>query len=186
MKNYGLEKGKILCAEPFMLDDEFKRSVILLTEFDKNKGAAGFILNKFIHYSLNDILEFGFPPFDAIISDGGPVRRSRLYFVHNKPEIFTNTLSIHHNLYWHGDIEELKTAVLANKISTDNIRFFIGYSGWDYEQLIAEMEAKSWIVCDYKHEYLFHNEKNLWKKVLSEQSGNLKAVSEIDDYEFMN
>jgi putative transcriptional regulator len=186
MNKYGLEKGKILCAEPFMIDSEFKRSVILLTEFDKKKGAAGFIINKLLPYALHEILEFGFPSFEAQISDGGPVQRSRLYFIHNKPQIFTNTIAINHNLYWHGDIDELKTAVLQQKIKPENIRFFIGYTGWDYEQLLDEMEAKSWIVCDYKYEYLFHNEQYLWKKILSDQSGTLQVVSEIDDYEFMN
>ena len=37
--------GTLLISEPFMIDPNFKRSVVLLTEFEIN-GAVGFVLNQ--------------------------------------------------------------------------------------------------------------------------------------------
>ena len=37
--------GKLLISEPFMFDENFKRTVIFLTEHNE-KGSVGFILNK--------------------------------------------------------------------------------------------------------------------------------------------
>ncbi|RYE07089.1 MAG: YqgE/AlgH family protein, partial [Sphingobacteriaceae bacterium] len=36
--------GRLLIAEPFMLDPQFKRSVVLLTEYTTD-GVVGFVLN---------------------------------------------------------------------------------------------------------------------------------------------
>ncbi len=47
--------GRLLISEPFMTDPNFKRSVILLTEY-ADSGAMGFILNHQSDYLLGDVL----------------------------------------------------------------------------------------------------------------------------------
>ena len=59
------KKGRLLIAEPFMDDLYFKRSVVLLTEYNKD-GAFGFMLNKPLDITINDTIE-DFPPFDVPI-----------------------------------------------------------------------------------------------------------------------
>ena len=49
-------KGKLLVAEPSILNDkEFNRSVIYLTEHNKD-GCIGFILNKPTEFILSDLI----------------------------------------------------------------------------------------------------------------------------------
>ena len=49
------QKGRVLIAEPFMLDPYFKRSVVLLTEHSK-QGAVGFILNQPLGIQVQEVL----------------------------------------------------------------------------------------------------------------------------------
>ena len=63
--------GKILISEPFMLDPQFRRSVVLLVEHAE-QGSVGFVLNQETEVTITDIIP-GFPMFDARICIGGPV-----------------------------------------------------------------------------------------------------------------
>ena len=51
-----LQKGQLLIAEPSILGDLFfNRSVILLAEHS-NEGSLGFIMNKPLEYTINDLV----------------------------------------------------------------------------------------------------------------------------------
>ena len=65
------KKGHLLIAEPSILGDvSFNRSVVLLAEHN-DEGSIGFILNKPLDYTINDLL----PEIEASfkIYNGGPV-----------------------------------------------------------------------------------------------------------------
>ena len=61
------QKGRILIAEPFLHGEYFSRSVVLLVAHSE-KGAVGFILNKKIDFSLQEVF-VDFPDFDAQVFD---------------------------------------------------------------------------------------------------------------------
>jgi len=140
------KKGRLLIAEPFMADPYFKRSVVLLTEFNK-EGAFGFILNKQLDLKINDAMA-EFPPFDAPIFMGGPVQPDSLFYIHTQGEFIEGSVKICDNIYWSGNFEQLKQLVKDQQIFPHEIMFFIGYSGWDYEQLMNEINEESWIISD--------------------------------------
>ena len=86
------KKGHLLIAEPSTLGDvSFNRSVVLLAEHN-DEGSIGFILNKPLNYTINDLL----PEIEASfkIYNGGPVEQDNLYFIHNIPEIIPNSIEI--------------------------------------------------------------------------------------------
>ena len=85
-----IKKGHLLIAEPSILGDlSFNRSVILLADHN-TEGSVGFILNKPLDYSVNDLV----PEVDATftIYNGGPVEQDNLYFIHNIPELIPNSV----------------------------------------------------------------------------------------------
>jgi putative transcriptional regulator len=74
---------------------------------DHNKeGSVGFILNKPLKYTINDLV----PDIDANfkIYNGGPVEQDNLYFIHNVPELITNSIEISNGIFWGGDFELTK------------------------------------------------------------------------------
>ena len=76
-------------------------------------------------------------------------------------------MEIGNGLYWGGDIEIIKEMMLLNQINNNNIRFFIGYSGWDANQLEGELESNSWIVTTETDKSILNMPVNdMWKIIL--------------------
>ncbi len=138
------QKGRILIAEPFLSGSYFNRSVVLLAAFSE-KGAVGFILNKKVDISVQDILP-DFPEFDAQVYLGGPVATDSIYFIHKLGDKLPGSIHVLDDLYWGGDFEELKRQIMAGLLHPADIRFFLGYSGWDAGQLERELKDDSWLV----------------------------------------
>ncbi|WP_339611486.1 YqgE/AlgH family protein, partial [uncultured Planktosalinus sp.] len=76
-------KGRLLVAEPTIIGDvSFNRSVVLLAE-ENESGFIGFILNKPLEYTINDLI----PDVNSNITvfNGGPVEQDNMYFMHKIP-----------------------------------------------------------------------------------------------------
>lgn len=158
--------GRLLISEPFMMDPNFKRSVIILTEFSPD-GAMGFILNHQGEYMLGDVLP-DVSYSEMPVYEGGPVAKNTLHFIHCIPEKIEGGIEIAPGLFWGGDFDMVKKLAGNYQLSETEIKFFAGYSGWTALQLEEEITANSWIVSDkFKSETLFSNdEHNLWKDVV--------------------
>ncbi len=145
-------RGRILLSEPLMGDYFFGRSVVLLAEHNE-EGSFGAILNKPVSANFNDVVK-GFPEFDAPMYLGGPVDTENLFYIHTKGDQLGDSLEIINGLYWGGDLEALKEMMLLKAISPEDIRFFIGYSGWTANQLDSELKKNSWIIAKATKEYV--------------------------------
>ena len=172
---------RLLLASPFMLDPHFKRAVILMCEHSREEGSLGYILNKKMGLKLNAILA-DFPDFDADIYYGGPVSTDTLHYIHTLGDLLPNSVKITDGVFWGGDFEELKQLVSMNMINAQDIRFFIGYSGWSAGQLQAEMREHSWLLglVDANFVFKLYN-KNLWKKVLENEGDTFGVISDIPE-----
>jgi putative transcriptional regulator len=137
------KQGIILISEPSLRDFYFRQSIVLLADHNE-EGSFGIIINKPIETRLGDILS-DFPEFDAPVFLGGPVKTDSLFFIHTKDNI-DNSLKIMDGLYWGGDIEMIKGLMDIKMITENDIRFFIGYSGWSPSQLDEEISEKSWVL----------------------------------------
>ena len=121
-----LKKGQLLIADPYIIGDaSFNRSVILLTDHDQ-EGSVGFIINKPLKYSINDLL----PDIKASfkVYNGGPVEQDNLYFIHNVPELIPNSVEISNGIYWGGDFESVTLLINHLNLIKTYIRFFLGYT----------------------------------------------------------
>ena len=170
MINTNLNKGKILIAEPAILNDSsFNRSVILLTEHN-NEGSVGFILNKPSKYTIFDLI----PEInsDHIVYNGGPVSKDNLYFIHSVPELIPNSIQIDHGIFWAGDFKWVKSLLINKTINPEQIRFFLGYTGWSPNQLLSEMKTTSWMIKnnDY-HNILSVSTSTFWRNELIKSGG---------------
>jgi len=181
-----LKKGQLLIAEPSIIGDlSFNRSVILLADHNK-EGSVGFILNKPLKYKLKDLL----PEInsDFKIYNGGPVEQDNLYFIHNIPDLITNSIEISNGIFWGGDFELTKELINTGLIKKKNIRFFLGYTGWDSNQLEAEMEANSWILTKniYENKILNKPSAHFWKERILDLGGEYLIWSNAPENPILN
>ena len=166
-----ISKGQLLIAEPSIIGDiSFNRSVILLADHT-TEGSVGFILNKPLNYTINDLV----PDVDADfkIFNGGPVEQDNLYFIHNVPDLIPNSIEISDGVFWGGDFNLTRKLINSNVITKNNIRFFLGYTGWDANQLENEMQANSWIIAanSYRKKIIEKSSNKFWKEKISELGG---------------
>lgn len=171
-----LKKGRLLIAEPFMSDPNFKRSVVLLTEYTQDE-CLGFIINQPLNIKLNEVLN-DFPPFETSICMGGPVATDNLFFIHTQGDFIEGSQKINEHLWWSGNFEQLKTMINNNEIFPHEIKFFLGYAGWDYLQLKNEIKEGSWIISDSENLSLNDFDNNqLWQKTLEDMGGKYAILS---------
>ena len=158
--------GRLLISEPFLMDPNFQRSVVLLAEHEAD-GTVGFILNHPSALLLRDLIpELENAEFPVYI--GGPVATDTVHFIHRCYDRLNDGEEIGKGIYWGGNFEALKILLANNSIQQDEIRFFIGYSGWGMEQLKNEIKENTWIVSDQFHQDVVfsNNEEELWKEVI--------------------
>lgn len=173
-------KGRILISEPFLLDNFFKRSVVLLAEHNE-EGTFGVIINKPVEAKFNEIVK-DFPDLDAQLYLGGPVQSDGLFFIHTMGEVIPESMEIIEGLYWGGDIETVREMITLNKLDEDNIRFYIGYSGWGPQQLNDELKRNSWVVSNINTEQLLNTRPNaLWKRSLMRLGGDYALWPKFPD-----
>lgn len=165
-KNIKPEKGKILIAEPFLNDSYFKRSIVFLTEHNED-GTVGFVLNKPVNINLEEVVS-ELQSFQTQVSIGGPVGTNSLHYIHTLGDIIPESIHIIDNIYWGGDFEIIKKILNSTKIKQNQIKFFLGYSGWQPEQLTDELKENSWIVSQLDPDIIMQPDThNLWKKTIS-------------------
>ncbi len=157
--------GKLLIAEPFLQDNNFSRSVVLLCEHGE-EGTVGFILNHLTELTLGELLpDLSF--IKADIYEGGPVQTDTLHILHRIPDVLGGK-EICQGIYWGGSYDILQEILHDNTYKPENIRLFVGYTGWSPGQLDKELEEGSWFVTEMPSASLLQAEPaNVWKEAIS-------------------
>lgn len=163
-----------------MTDPNFKRSALVLCEHTKD-GSLGFVLNKQIDMKVNDLMA-SFPEFDCPIFFGGPVATDTIHFMHNVGDLLDGSQKVSDGVWWGGEFEQLKFLVTSELIQPENVRFFVGYSGWSGGQLEEELQTGSWVIADLDANYIFkapHEE--LWERILKDKGDRYGVISQVPD-----
>lgn len=178
-------KGKLLVADPSIWSDaSFNRSIVLLSELN-DEGAVGFIMNKPSTYTINDLI----PEIESNlrIYNGGPVSKENLYFVHRIPNLIPDSIEIGDGIFWGGDFETVQGLLEKETLTSKDIRFFLGYSGWSKEQLADELETTSWRVIENKHKNIFGiHHKSFWKDELMNIGGEYRLWANAPENPSLN
>lgn len=161
-------RGTLLVSEPFMEDPYFKRTVVLLCEHNE-EGSFGFVLNRYIDVKVHDIVQ-DLPELQNRISIGGPVNNENLFYLHKLGDELEGSSEILEGIYMGGRFDILKDKINNGVVDPDEIRFFIGYSGWSENQLQEELESKSWLVLPGEGTDIMNTElDDLWSTVLKDK-----------------
>jgi putative transcriptional regulator len=136
--------GLIIKSTDALIGSIFEHTTILIVKHN-NEGTTGFVINKPLHKSLHELIEFKHSkPYPLM--DGGPVDKDHLFVMHKRPDLITDGEKIHSDYYLGGIMEEVIEAINNNGINEQEIQLFIGYCGWDEGELAAEIEEGSWVI----------------------------------------
>ena len=139
-----IEVGSYIKSTPLLNGSYFENSTIYIVE-KNTEGAVGFIVNRPFERSLNELKEFSkSKPFPLL--EGGPVDQEHIYVVHSRPDLITESQEISNNKYFGGSIQEVIYAINEKGVTEKEIQLFLGYCGWDANELEMEIEEGSWTI----------------------------------------
>jgi putative transcriptional regulator len=168
--------GKILIAEPFLKDPNFKRSVVLICEHS-SEGSIGFVINNEFKHTLSEIVP-ELPGANWPLYLGGPVETDSLHFLHRIPSLKEESKEIAEGVYWSQDFNAIIPMIKSGEIDGKDIRFYLGYSGWSEGQLEMELDEKTWIVTDGDAAMVFtETPDKTWKNVLKQMGGDFSILA---------
>ena len=99
----------------------------------------------------------GFEECEFEVGFGGPVNSSNLYYIHTLGDILENSICIQDGLYTGGNFEKLQGLINSGLVDTNQVRFFLGYSGWTAGQLEQELKDSAWIVTSSDSENIINS-----------------------------
>lgn len=179
------KRGRLLISEPFLADPYFKRTVVLLCEHNA-EGSFGFVLNKFVDVSVNELVD-DLPEIQTRISMGGPVKSGNLYYIHTMGDRLANSLEIVDGVFMGGDFEMLKELIKLGKVTNEHVRFFVGYSGWGQDQLKEEMDERSWLVAQSDQRAIMDfNNDDLWGHTLKKMGDEFAMLANFPEDPSLN
>lgn len=183
--NLAPKAGRLLLSYPMMDDPYFKRSVVLLCAHNE-EGSFGFVLNKYLDIELSELVQ-DLPNSNYKVGLGGPVQTANLYFLHTLGESITGSIRITDGVFLGGHFESLRIQMLAGNIAANQVRFFVGYSGWSENQLNEELEENSWIISDTPSDILMSTSSDkLWKETLSSMGKEYEFLSNLPEDPSLN
>jgi len=171
------QAGNLLISEPFLQDENFIRSVVLLCEHN-SEGSFGLVLNKPSILHLSELVEeLSFLESEVFV--GGPVEQNTLHFIYFGEKVLEGSIAIGTGIWWGGDFEGLVEQLKTGTLDAQNVRFFIGYSGWASGQLSDELAENTWIICDHNlgPNLLQNTPDELWRLLLKMMGGEFKVIA---------
>lgn len=167
--------GKLLISEPYINDNNFERTVILLCEHNE-KGSFGLVLNQEMPLTLSDVIEGNYS--EQPIFTGGPVEKNTLHFLHRLGSEIDRTVEVTEDIYWGGNFDYVKNMLNYQSKPHGDVRLFVGYSGWEPGQLQNEVDRNSWYISNADAALIFDTPtKNVWRETLRRMGGNYRIIS---------
>jgi putative transcriptional regulator len=171
-------RGALLVAAPTLLDPNFQRTVVLVTEHT-DEGAMGLVLNRPTDTTVADAapeLEALTGP-EELVHQGGPVQPRAVVVLAEfaDPEMAAHVVM--------GDIGFVRADADLERagVETRRGRVYAGYAGWGPGQLEGELEDEGWIVVErpLADELFSPGPDDLWHDVLERQGGQLALVARM-------
>ena len=176
-------RGKLLVASPALVDPNFARTVVLVTEHN-DEGAMGIVLNRPSETSLGEVSpELAGIAGDGPVFVGGPVQPDAVVLLaeFSDPDAAAWIVAADVGLASAElDLEQLEGAVRRGRV-------YAGYSGWGGGQLEAELELESWIVEPPLPSELFPEDpETMWSAVLARKGGQYALIARMPADPSMN
>jgi putative transcriptional regulator len=170
-------QGQLLVASPSLLDPNFRRTVVLVTEHGE-QGAAGLVLNRPSEAAVEDVvpqLEWLAAPEERVFI-GGPVEQNAVLVLAEFEDPEDSPVTVFGDLGFVALDEEDGAAPVRRR------RIFAGYAGWGEGQLEEELERDDWILEPALPDDVFADDSDgLWGGVLRRKGGVFELVARMPE-----
>ena len=167
--------GDLLIAPPNQHSDPFHRTVVLMCIHDA-EGSLGLVVNRPTQLSLNRILDHDVE--GHVIYEGGPVEQDCLTYLHRCEDRIQESQPVMEDVCFCGDIDDVIKTVKDHSVTSRQIRFFVGYSGWAPGQLEQELREGCWFMTHGNSDLIFEYEPStLWRQVLRKMGGEYAILA---------
>ncbi len=171
-------QGRLLVASPSLVDRNFRRTVVLITEHSE-EGAAGLVLNRPSPAAVSELV----PALEELVDEGeqvwmgGPVQPNGVLVLGEFLDPEDAAVPLFGSLGF-PSLEEPHEVL----VSTTRRRVFAGYAGWGAGQLEDELERDDWIVEDSQPDDAFTEAPGgLWADVLRRKGGIYELVARMPE-----
>jgi putative transcriptional regulator len=169
-------QGQLLVASPSLLDPNFRRTVVLVTEHGEH-GAAGLVLNRPSETTVDEVvpqLEWLADPEERVFV-GGPVEQNAVLVLGEFEDPEESPVNVFGDLGFVALDEQDSTSVRRRRV-------FAGYAGWGEGKLEAELERDDWILEAALVDDVFADDvDNLWGGVLRRKGGVFELVARMPE-----
>ena len=176
-------RGRLLIASPTLLDPNFARTVVLITEHGED-GAMGVVLNRPSETDVSEVApELGDIADGEPVFVGGPVQPQALVVLaeFSDPEAAAWIVAADVGFV----AADTDQDTLAQSIRRG--RVYAGYSGWGAGQLESELAEDAWIVEPPLPAELFPEDPNLlWNEVLARKGGQFALLARMPEDPSLN
>jgi putative transcriptional regulator len=172
--------GSLLVAHPNMLDPNFRRTVLFVSEHDPGEGALGVIINRPLDKQVADLVSETPPSALAEVPVflGGPVGNNHLMFAAFEWHQ-SEGLKLNH------DVGLKKKSDSTKKVI--RICAFVGYAGWGVGQLESEVKQKAWLLQKANPSVLKPDRlPNLWFDIMRNMGPWYKMLAAAPDDPTLN
>jgi len=172
-----LSAGKLLVASRTLADPNFAETVVLLVHYDAD-GVVGLILNRRTDVPLSQALEQLEAAKDR--SDpvylGGPVETEGVLALLGSAAKLDGAEQVCSGLY----LITTKTAfekAISSRPDPSIFRVYVGYAGWDNDQLRKEVQRGSWFIFQGDIQSVFDSHPgSLWRQLIQKTELKLAAT----------
>jgi putative transcriptional regulator len=177
-------RGQLLVAAPALLDPNFRRTVVLVTEHTE-EGAMGVVLNRATPVSVSDAIPHLGPLAGdgALVHIGGPVQPEAVVALAELADpSLAAAIAFDGVGYLRADAEPDELGEVVQRL-----RVFAGYAGWGAGQLESELEESAWIVEPAIADDVFSGDPGgLWGTVLRRKGGPFAILATMPPDPTMN
>lgn len=137
-----INAGTFLKSTAALHDTVFENTLLFITGCDA-KGATGFVINTLFPRKLNELVEFN-NSIDFPLYNGGPVEGEKVFFIHRRPDLIDGGHPIVNGIFLGGNFKQAVSLINGKTLNHKDIKIFIGYCGWDDNELEEEVAEGSW------------------------------------------
>ncbi|MBA0738349.1 hypothetical protein Gogos_011718 [Gossypium gossypioides] len=169
----------------------FERTVVVLLRSGTRhpqEGPFGVVINRPVHKKIKHMKptnnELATTFADCALHFGGPLESSMFLLRVGKKLKFPGFEEVIPGLCFgaRNSLDKAAELVKRGVLKSQDFKFFVGYAGWQLDQLIEEIESEYWYVAACSPNLIFgdtldSSSESLWMEILQEMGGHYSELS---------